>query len=109
MGTKSNGNSNKNTNGKEASKVAKEKVNNSKEIKTLLGQLEDLKGESTSGEARAIRRKLRVLGYFLSKNKPEADEDEEEETPKKKAVKKVEAKKSKKSKDEDDEDDEDEE
>lgn len=87
--------------------ATKEKVDNSKEIKSLLKQLEELKGESTSGEARAIRRKLRSLGYYLSKNKAQKDEDEDEEESKPKHSKKdKEEKKSKKHrKDEDEEDD----
>ena len=79
-------------------------VSKEKEIKSLLKQLGEEKSSNT-GAARAIRRKLRSLGYFLSKKNSKSDEDEDgEENPKK--TKKVE--KSKKARDDDEEDEEDE-
>lgn len=72
-----------------------------KEIKALLAKLEEVK-VSNSPEARAIRKRLRSLGYYLSKggegkkSKEGKDEDEEKVTKK--------SKKSKRSRDEDEED-----
>jgi len=71
-----------------------------KEIKALLEALEEEK-DSTTGKARAIRRKLRTLGYFLSKvnAKSKKSKDEDEDEDEKKSIKK-----SKKSKDNEDDD-----
>ena len=77
-----------------------------KEIKALLEALEEEK-DSTTGKARAIRRKLRTLGYFLSKinAKSKKSKDEDEDEDEKKSTKKSKVKKSTKSKDEDDDED----
>lgn len=79
-----------------------------KEIKALLGQYEDIK-DSTSGEARAIRRKLRALGYKLSDHKVKAtkkakDEDDEEVKVKKSSKKAKAVKEEDEDEDEEDED-----
>lgn len=88
--------------------------NVSKEVKALLEQLESCK-ESGSSKARAIRRKLRSLGYYLSKGgaakgkgKEAEDDDQDEEEDEKPVKKDKKAKKVKEDEEEENEDEDDE-